>query len=116
MAKKITKAQMFEQILSHTADEAEKAFLENEIELLAKKKATAKKPTKEQEATAALKNAIVAFLTELGAGMTVSEMIKDIPECADLSNQKVTSAVTALKADGVLVKTMEKGKAYFTVA
>ena len=115
--KKMTKKDMFAQILSHTTDKAEREFLEHEMELLAKKNATATKTlTPTQKANEDTKSAIVEFLTESGKGLTITDMIKQVPACAELSNQKVSALVRQLCDALVLVRYEEKGKAYFKVA
>ena len=118
-SKKMTKAQMFAQILTHTTDEAEKAFLEHEMELLAKKNAPkdgVKKLTPAQEANEATKSAICDFLAERGEPMTITQMIKEVPECNGLTNQKVSALVRQL-VDALTLKRNEvKGVAWFSLA
>ena len=55
-----------------------------------------------------------------GEKMTVSEMMKKIPELANLSNQRVTSLVTALYSkdhpeNRVVERAMDKRKAVFFI-
>ena len=69
--------------------------LEKMLETTKKKSAT-RKQTATQRENEDLKKAIVSYLDTTGKRMTVSEMMKEIPELADLSNQRVTSLVTAL--------------------
>ena len=117
--KKMTKAQMFAQILSHTTDEAEKAFLEHEMELLAKKNAPkdgAKKLTPAQEANEGIKDAIYEFLKERGKPMTISQMIKEVPECNGLTNQKVSALVRQMYTAMTIVRNEVKGVAWFSIA
>lgn len=117
--KKMTKAQMFAQILSHTTDEAEKAFLEHEMELLAKKNAPKdgeKKLTPAQEANEGIKDAIYEFLKERGEPMTISQMIKEVPECNGLTNQKVSALVRQMYTAMTIVRNEVKGVAWFSIA
>lgn len=115
--KKPTKAQMYAQILSHLTDVDEVAFIEHEMELLAKKNATkSTKLTPTQEANEVLKETIVDFIEERGERMTISQMIKEIPACAGLSNQKVSALIRQLTTACVLVRSEEKGVAYFDLA
>lgn len=84
----------------------------------ANKKSTTRKPTATQAENEVLKKAIVDYLTSTGEKMTVSEMMKKIPELADLSNQRVTSLVTALYSKNhpenrVIERAMDKRKAVF---
>ena len=117
--KKMTKAQMYAQILSHTTDEAEKAFLEHEMELLAKKNAPkdgAKKLTPAQEANEGIKDAIYEFLKERGKPMTISQMIKEVPECNGLTNQKVSALVRQMYTAMTIVRNEVKGVGWFSIA
>lgn len=114
--KKPTKREMYEQILSHTTDEAEKAFLTHELELLAKKNATkSTKLTPAQEANEKVKGAIVDHLTATGTKYTITAMTKEIPACAGMTNQKVSALVRQLVDAFVVVRTEEKGVAYFAI-
>lgn len=114
--KKMTKRDYFTAILSKyplTADE--QAFIEHELELLAKKNSSEKKPTAQQVANEGIKAAIVAGMTP-NRLYTITEIQKEIPECAEMSNQKVSALVRQLKDAGLVVKTEDKRKAYFSLA
>ena len=85
-----------------------------------KKKSATRKPTATQAENEDLKKAIVSYLDTTGKRMTVSEMMKEIPELADLSNQRVTSLVTALYSkdhpeNRVIEREMDKRKAVFFI-
>ena len=113
--KKMTKAMMFEQIKANydlTADEI--AFIDHELELLAKKNAADKKPTAQQTANAAIVDAIYNGM-ESGTLYTVTELIKSVPELAELTNQKVSPLCNALVKEGKMCKETEKGRTYFYV-
>ena len=115
--KKMTKREMFAQILSHTTDEAEKAFIAHEMELLDKKNsAKATKLTPAQEANEGIKSAIVDYLAEVGEPMTISQMLKDIPQCQGMSNQKVSALVRQLTMAMTVKRAEVKGVAYFSIA
>lgn len=93
--------------------------LEKMLETTKKKSAT-RKPTATQAENEELKKAIVSYLNTTGKRMTVSEMMKEIPELADLSNQRVTSLVTALYSkdhpeNRVIERAMDKRKAVFFI-
>ncbi len=112
--KKMTKAQMFAQIKANyplTNDEI--AFIDHELELLAKKNSAEKKPTAQQTANKGIAEAIVsAMANEPTRLFTITEIIKAVPECADLTNQRVSAIVRGLL--GVSVERVEdKRKAYF---
>ena len=116
MTKKITKTDMFNALLNKYAfTDEEKAFIEHEIELLNKKSATGeRKPTATQVANEGLKEEILSFMAENSARIfTVTELIKEVPALAELSNQKVSALMTQLKDTGAVNKTVEKRKSYF---
>ena len=110
--KKMTKREMFEQIKSHLTDPAEIAFVEHELELLAKKNASEKKPTAQQVANEGLKSTILDVLTENGGLMTITDIQKSCAELAELSNQRISAIVRQMV--GISVERVEdKRKAYF---
>ena len=86
----------------------------------ANKKVTSRKPTATQAENEVHKKEIIEYLTFTGEKMTVSEMMKKIPELANLSNQRVTSLVTALYSkdhpeNRVIERAMDKRKAVFFI-
>ena len=112
--KKMTKADYFKQIMANydiTADE--RAFIEHELELLAKKNSAEKKPTAVQVANEGIKDAILEGMGE-GVKYTITDLMKNIEACADLSNQRVSALVRQLVTDGSIERTEEKRKAYFS--
>ena len=114
--KKPTKAQMLKQILdNYDLTPAEQEFVKHEMELLAKKNSAEKKPTAQQTANEGIKTAILDGMTS-GRFYTVTEIQKEIPECAELSNQKVSALIRQLKDAGLVVKTEDKRKSYFSLA
>lgn len=110
--KKMTKADYFKQILAnYTLTDEEKAFIEHELELLAKKNSAEKKPTAQQVANAGVADAIYEGMVE-GTLYTITDLIKTVPECADLTNQRVSAIVRGMI--GTKVERIEdKRKAYF---
>ena len=110
--KKMTKADYFRQIMTkYNLDEAETAFIEHELELLAKKNSSEKKPTATQVANDSLKEAILAGM-EKDKFYTITELMKAIPECAELTNQKVSALVRQLTPD-YIERIEDKRKTYF---
>ena len=112
--KKMTKAQMFAQIkANHNLSADEIAFIDHELELLAKKNSAEKKPTAQQNANAEIANAIVEMLhADPNRLFSITEIIKECPACADLTNQRVSAIVRGLL--GVSVERVEeKRKAFF---
>ncbi|MBO5730587.1 MAG: hypothetical protein J6R67_05250 [Treponema sp.] len=116
--KKITKRDRFNALLNMAEVKANPdmvAFIEHELELLAKKNSSEKKPTAAQVANEALKTAIVEGMEE-NRLYTITDIQKNVAECAELSNQKVSALVRQLKEEGLVVKTEDKRKSYFSKA
>lgn len=114
--KKITKREMYARILGKLTDENEKAFIEHEMELLVKKNAAkSTKPTATQVANAGVKEEILGVM-ESGKMYTVSELMKAVPSLNDTSNQKASALIRQLKDEGLVNRTEEKGRAYFSKA
>lgn len=112
--KKMTKAQMFAQIKANHALTAEEvAFIDHELELLAKKNSAEKKPTAQQAANAGIADAIVSAMSaEPERLFTITDLIKTVPECAELTNQRVSAIVRGL-LDSKVERVEEKRKAFF---
>jgi hypothetical protein len=118
MSKKMTKREMFEQIKAKLTDENEIAFIDHELDLLAKKNATDRKPTAKQTANEALKAAIMGAM-EQDKRYTVSELWKAVPELANddtMSGQRISALVKQLKDEGKILRIEDKRKAYFSLA
>lgn len=112
--KKPTKAQMFKQILdNYDLTPAEQEFVKHEMELLAKKNSAEKKPTAQQTANEGIKSAIVDGM-ESGKAYTITDIIKSVAACADLTNQRVSALMRQLVESGAVVRTEDKRKAYFS--
>ena len=114
-AKKLTKADKFGMLLNlKEVKESEllTEFINHELELLAKKNSTEKKPTAQQTANKEIKDAILGNMAE-GVGYQITDLIKTVPECADLTNQRVSALVRQLIAEGSVERYEEKRKAYF---
>lgn len=90
-------------------------FLEHELELLSKKNSAEKKPTAQQTANEGVKTAILEGL-EIGELYTITDIIKAVPECADLTNQRVSALVRQMVEADLMVRTEDKRKAYFSIA
>lgn len=112
---KVTKVEMFtmiKEVEGVKENEAMVAFIDHELELLAKK-ASNKKPTKTQEENEGIKTEILNVLTNEGA--TVTEIQSKSIVLGDLSNQRVSALLRQLIADGKVVKTVDKKKSYFSL-
>lgn len=113
--RKPTKKQMFEGLLAMPNLSAEqKEFINHELELLVKKNSGEKKPTATQIANEALKVAMVEGM-EANRLYTITELIKEIPALAGLTNQKVSPLANQLVEEGKLTKTTEKRRSYFSL-
>ena len=115
---RMTKAQKF-QILADLpaikADPMLSEFIAHEMELLSKKNSADKKPTAQQTANEGIKTAILNSM-EVGKGYTITEILKSVPDCADLTNQRVSALMRQMVDSGAVVRTEDKRKAYFSKA
>ena len=87
--------------------------LETLKESISKKNSAERKPTATQKANEEYKKAILSFM-EVGKKYTISELMKEVVELADLSNQRVSALVRQLKDSDLVERTEEKRKAYFS--
>jgi acetoacetate decarboxylase len=88
-------------------------FIDHELELLTKKNSAEKKPTAQQVENQVIAQAILAHLTAQPTRLfTVTELMKEVPACAGLTNQRVSAIVRGMI--GVSVERVEdKRKAFF---
>ena len=101
-----------------TADFTTDEIVEKLEKILAqteKKNSGERKQTDKQKKNEELGQVILEWLKTQTEGKTVTDMMKEIPELAELSNQKVSSIVKPLKDDGLIQKKIEKGRSYFFV-
>ena len=116
--KKMTKMQKFEMLSKLDAVKSNpmlSEFVAHEMELLSKKNSAEKKPTAQQTANAGIQTAILENM-EVNRLYTITELIKSVPECADLTNQRVSALVRQLVDAGKVIRTEDKRKAYFSLA
>ena len=117
---RITKAQKFAMLKAIPAV-AENAmlveFIDHEIDLLSKKNTGEKKLTAQQVANEAIKQTILDAMTaEPNRLFTITEIVKEVPACADLTNQRVAALVRQLIEAKVVVRIEDKRKALFRLA
>ena len=104
--------------------EEKEQFLDKRIEVTAKKNASGsngeKKLTPTQVANQGIASAIYEYLATANKALTISQMIKEIPTCSALSNQKINGILSKLYsndkhplANPMFVRVEEKGVAYF---
>lgn len=114
MAKKKTIVEQYNEIIEKakgilTAEEIK--FLEERAEMHSKKNSS-RKPTKAQEENESIKSSILEFM-EIGKPYTISEIQKAM---GLETNQKTSALVRQLRLAHLVIRTEEKGKAYFTKA
>lgn len=124
MANKITKREMFRGVINYIENgrfdveglDTTKAIemLSHEIELLERKNSSDKKPTAQQAVNNGIKDAIYNSM-EADRLYTVTELIKEIPECNELTNQRVSALMRQMVIDNLVEKIEEKRKSFFKV-
>ena len=113
--KKMTKRDYFEAIKSKyalTTDEI--AFIDHELELLAKKnvnKSGEKKLTAKQVANNGFKELILDIIAT--EKHTITEMLKLGNFGEDITNQRISAIVKQMIAEGTVIRIEENRKAYF---
>ena len=115
---KITKREMFTEILALVKDnKAMVDFINHEIELLDKKKSSGSKKAQEtKDLNQKLADDLFIALSEMDRPVTISEFQKEsTSNVSALSNQKISYLLRILVSDGLVVRTEEKKKAYFSV-
>ena len=121
--KKMTKREKFEMLANLTEVKSNPMlmeFIEHEMELLAKKNTSEKKPTAKQIANDSIKDAILSVLTD-GKVMTVTDLLKNVPGLPeDMTNQRMSALLRQMydkenpnNPDYPLCRIEEKRKAYF---
>ena len=119
--KKITKAMRFAEMSKIFTDMGRTdlaEFCDKQIELLAKKNTTKdgeKRMTATQKANEGIKSELLDYMLE-GKAYTITTMIKEIPCVGEFTNQKVSALVRDLVRNSKIIRTEEKGVAYFTKA
>ena len=116
--KKMTKRDYFNSLLDMAEVKSNPRlveFIEHELELLDRKNSADKKPTAQQTANEGIKAAILDNMVE-GARYTITDLIKSVPECADLTNQRVSALMRQLIEAKLVVRIEDKRKAYFSLA
>lgn len=89
--------------------------LNHEIELLERKAATPRKPTKTQLENEELKEAIFIYLTEEGEPRTIKSITESLEVLDGLSNQRVTHLLTALRNEGKIKRSIIKKVSYYEI-
>ena len=117
--KKLTKREKFEMlkgIADVKANPILAEFIDHELELLARKNSTDKKPTAVQIANENLKETILEIMANEPTRLfTISELLK-FDELAEFTNQKISALMRQLVADSKVEKIEEKRKSFFRIA
>lgn len=112
---RITKKQKYEMLKAIPAvaeNEMLVELIDKEIESLEKKNGTVHKPTAQQVENAKIKTAIYDGMAE-NKSYTITDIIKEIDECNDLTNQRVSALVNQMVEDNKIEKIVDKRKSYF---
>ena len=89
--------------------------LSNEVAQLVKKNSADKALTEKQKANNAIKTAILGSI-DPDRKYTITDLIKEVDACAELTNQKVSAIVRQMvNEDGTMVRTIVEGKAVFSL-
>ena len=121
MEKKVTKKEKFEMIKeivlnANVDNEALMVeFIDREIELLNKKRASGAKTAKQKE-NDELVEKLYNVLAEIGRPVTISELQAESEEFGAMSNQRVSALMKKLKDAERVTKTPDKKKSYFSIA
>ena len=114
--KKLTKKEKYVMILDYIKDnEMLMEFINNELELL-NKKSSRTTPTKTQVENENIKNVIVDTLKALDRPVMITELQSANKELATYSNQKISALLTQLVNANIVIRTIDKKKAYFSIA
>ena len=112
---KMTKKDYFNALRARVADDADLvAFIDHELELLAKKnERKSDKPTAKQAENAVLIDTIYENMVAEKA-YTVTDLMNEIDALNGLKVQKVSALVTKMREKVLVSREVVKGKAYFT--
>ena len=118
MAEKKTKREHFAELRVLAAGNAELiAFIDHEVELLNKKNSAERKPTINQMDNKKINKIIADNIGD--KRYTITEMTKALlngTEWADITCSRLTAVCTQMVESGVLVREVEKRKAYYRKA
>ena len=115
----MTKREMFTAIANVPAVSANVEmveFLNRQIELLDARKSAPKTPTKTQKENEVIMTNIREALADIGTPCTITELLNHEIEGFTISNQKASALLRKMVENKVVVKTIEKKKAYFALA
>lgn len=118
--KKMTKKENFMALadliqgIEVTNKEELQAFINNELELLNKKRSRKGGVTKTQKENMALKKRILATITELNEPMSPTDILT-VSEFEEYSNQKISALLNQLVKEGTLTKAKDGSRTVFSI-
>ena len=114
----MTKREYFIEIANFLTENGKDEWAEvvnKEVERLSKTSHSKSKPTANQEANAALKEGIVAYLTAEGEPKRISDIAANVEGLSDASNQKLNSLLIQLRKEGLVKRVKIKKDSFFTI-
>ena len=114
----MTKREYFVEIANFLTENGKDEWAEvvnKEVERLSKTSHSKSKPTANQEANAALKEGIVAYLTAEGEPKRINDIAANVEGLNDASNQKLNSLLIQLRKDGLVKRVKIKKDSFFTI-
>ena len=114
----MTKREYFVEIANFLTENGKDEWAEvvnKEVERLSKTSHSKSKPTANQEANAALKEGIVAYLTEEDEPKRINDIAANVEGLNDASNQKLNSLLIQLRKEGLVKRVKIKKDSFFTM-
>lgn len=114
----MTKREYFVEIANFLTENGKDEWAEvvnKEVERLSKTSHSKSKPTANQEANAALKEGIVAYLTAEGEPKRINDIAANVEGLSDASNQKLNSLLIQLRKEGLVKRVKIKKDSFFTI-
>ena len=114
----MTKREYFVEIANFLTENGKTEWAEvvnKEVERLSKTSHSKSKPTANQEANAALKEGIVAYLTAEGEPKRINDIAANVEGLNDASNQKLNSLLIQLRKEGLVKRVKIKKDSFFTM-
>lgn len=114
----MTKREYFVEIANFLTENGKTEWAEvmnKEVERLSKTSHSKSKPTANQEANAALKEGIVAYLAAEGEPKRINDIAANVEGLNDASNQKLNSLLIQLRKEGLVKRVKIKKDSFFTI-
>ena len=114
----MTKREYFVEIANFLTENGKDEWAEvvnKEAERLSKTSHSKSKPSANQEANAALKEGIVAYLTAEDEPKRINDIAANVEGLNDASNQKLNSLLIQLRKEGLVKRVKIKKDSFFTI-